>query len=182
MSSGLWSHVTNSWRFACIYDRRLQRWLLQLLLLKLTVVSLLIGSVTSLLWCCSSVSLAVVNLWHFRSSSHLWRCLPQMQAEHQEFVTWDHGSPVRKTPYTILFSFKLYYEGIVHNFGKEDTIVLWQHFVSIVECTLLCQVLVLKLLGLKAMVYGMNCQTLCFQLWKTSVAWLSEETCSSDIV
>ena len=97
-------------------------------------VSVLIASVTSLLRCRPDISLAVLlpgfwlvvvlqnnsdvtdttstettaNLRHFRSnswSSHLWRCLPQMQTKFQEFVTWDHDPPARKTPYTELLYF-----------------------------------------------------------------------------
>ena len=60
-AGGLWSQVTNSWCFICICGRHLQRWLLQLLLLKwrnLVLVSLVIVSVTSLLWCTKS------NVWN----------------------------------------------------------------------------------------------------------------------
>ena len=141
-TGGLWSQVTNSWHFACICGRHLQRWLLQLLFLKcrrLAFALLFIASLMSLLWCRPGVSMAVVligccfafsyiwfvacslgrhrssdvtdaisretrvNLWHLRSnswSSYLWRCLPQMQAKRQEFVTWDHGPNAWKILYT----------------------------------------------------------------------------------
>ena len=62
-AGGPWSQVTNSWNFACICGRHLQRWVLQLLLLKcwkLVLVSLLIASVMSLLQCHLGISLAVV--------------------------------------------------------------------------------------------------------------------------
>ena len=50
-----------------------------------------------------------VNLHHFRNdswSSHLWRCLPQMQVKRQELITWDHAPPARKTSCTLMPAMK----------------------------------------------------------------------------
>ena len=55
----------------------------------------------------------VTNSWHFAyiCGRHLQRWLPQMQAKHQEFVTWDHSPPAWKTPYTFMM---LYYNLCQH--------------------------------------------------------------------
>ena len=49
-------------------------------------------------WKTANLQLFRNNSW----SSHLWRYLPLLQAKRQEFLTWDHGPPTRKTPYALM--------------------------------------------------------------------------------
>ena len=113
------SQVTNSWRFACICGRHLQRCFRnrkidnQLGIAKgrtstnqspdRTTVNETPGRHHSRQITGTISTQETANLQHFRNnswSSHLWRCLPQMQVKCQEFVTWDYDPPARKTPYT----------------------------------------------------------------------------------
>ena len=56
------------------------------------------------LWQVSSeVTVSVLNFWNNSWSSHLWRCLPQMQAKLQGFPTWEHCPPAWKISYKSLY-------------------------------------------------------------------------------
>ena len=74
------------------------------------------------------------NLLHFRSnswSSHLWRCLPQIQAKRQEFVTWDHDPRVRKTILYYYYYYYYYYYVLISNFILHTSFIVYNWTVGI---------------------------------------------------